>query len=60
MRGQLNYTLEHVNLGRIRFDESGFRFTVNTDLDSLANQMVWIRGCYRNFGSDGIVIRSRL
>jgi len=33
------------DLGRIRFVESGFRFTVNPDSDSLANRMVWIHGC---------------
>jgi len=33
--------------GRIRFAESGFKFVVNLDLDSLANRMVWIRGSCR-------------
>jgi len=26
-----------------------FRFTVNPNLDSLANRMVWIRGCCRKW-----------
>jgi len=37
------------NFGRIRFAKSGFRFIVNPDLDSLANRMVWIRGCCRKW-----------
>ena len=43
--------LERVSLalGRVRFDESGFGFTVNPDLDSLANRTVWIRGCRRKW-----------
>jgi len=35
--------------GHIQFDESGFRFIVNPDLDSLANWMVWICGCCRKW-----------
>ena len=34
-----------IKLGRIRFGESGFRFIVNPDLDSLANRMVSICRC---------------
>ena len=35
--------------GRIQFAESGFRFIVNLDLDSLTDRMVWIRGCCRKW-----------
>ena len=43
-----------VDLGRIRFTESGFRFIVNPDSDSLANRFVGV------VGSDVIAIRLRL
>jgi len=40
-------TLIQVTKAVFDLTESRFRFIVNPDLDSLANRMVWIRGCCR-------------